>query len=477
MGDDDQSIYGWRGARVENIQQFTKDFPNTAVFRLEQNYRSTGNILNAANALIDHNAARMGKNLWTADGDGELIQLYAAFNEQDEAMFVVERISDWVNTGGLRAECAVLYRSNAQSRVLEERLIQRGVPYRVYGGLRFFERQEIKDALAYLRLVNNRSDDGAFERIINLPTRGIGARTVEIIREAARGSGVSLWQAAYHIIEHKQLPARALGAVQQFIRLIENLQRSLDGLALHEQIEHVIHDSGLIDHYTKEKGERGRSRLENLEELINAGRNFDEEDLGPEQEGLDPLTAFLTHASLEAGERQGDEWEDCVQLMTLHSAKGLEFKQVFLVGMEEGLFPHKLSMDDSARLEEERRLCYVGMTRAMQKLTISYAEKRRLYGEEKFARPSRFVGEIPREYLEEVRLGGSVTTPVYDHFGEQVQDSEAPLKLGQRVFHNKFGEGVVLNYEGNGRHARVQINFEAAGSKWLVMEYANLQLC
>ncbi len=477
VGDDDQSIYGWRGARVENIQQFTHDFANTSVFRLEQNYRSTGNILNAANALIDHNAARMGKNLWTADGEGELIQLYAAFNEQDEAMFLVERIKDWVRGGGLRSECAILYRSNAQSRVIEERLIQSGIPYRVYGGLRFFERQEIKDALAYLRLVNNRNDDGAFERIINLPTRGIGARTVDIIREAARGSGVSMWQAAYNIIEHKQLPARALGTLQQFIHLIGHLHKSIDGLALHEQIEHVIHDSGLIEHYKKEKGERGRSRLENLDELINAGRNFDEDELGAEQAELDPLTAFLSHASLEAGERQGGEWEDCVQLMTLHSAKGLEFKQVFLVGMEEGLFPHKLSMEESGRLEEERRLCYVGMTRAMQKLTISYAEKRRLYGEEKFARPSRFVAEIPREYMEEVRLGGSVSTPMYDPFASRVQDNSAPVQLGQRVFHNKFGEGVVMNYEGNGRHARVQINFEGAGSKWLVMEYANLQLC
>jgi DNA helicase-2/ATP-dependent DNA helicase PcrA len=284
-------------------------------------------------------------------------------------------------------------------------------------------------------------------------------------------------QSAYHIIEHKQLPARALGALQQFINLIEHLHKSIDGLALHEQIEHVIHDSGLIEHYKKEKGERGRSRLENLDELINAGRNFDEDELEPEQAELDPLTAFLSHASLEAGERQGGEWEDCVQLMTLHSAKGLEFKQVFLVGMEEGLFPHKLSMEESGRLEEERRLCYVGMTRAMQKLTISYAEKRRLYGEEKFARPSRFVAEIPREYMEEVRLGGSVSTPMYDPFANRVEDSSAPVQLGQRVFHNKFGEGVVMNYEGNGRHARVQINFESAGSKWLVMEYANLQLC
>ena len=477
VGDDDQSIYGWRGARVENIQQFSRDYSNTSVFRLEQNYRSTGNILNAANGLISHNAERMGKNLWTADSDGELIQLYAAFNEQDEAMFIVERINDWVNGGGLRSECAVLYRSNAQSRVIEERLIQSGMPYRVYGGLRFFERQEIKDALAYLRLVNNRDDDTAFERVVNTPTRGIGARTVDTIRETARGSGISLWRAAYYLIEHKQLAARALSAMQQFLYLIDNLHKSIDGLALHEQIEHVIHDSGLIDHYKKERGERGRARLENLDELINAGRNFDDEDRDPEQAEVDTLTAFLSHASLEAGERQGDEWDDCVQLMTLHSAKGLEFKQVFLCGLEEGVFPHKLSMEEPGRLEEERRLCYVGMTRAKQKLMISYAEKRRLYGEEKFARPSRFISEIPREYLEEIRLGGSVSTPVYDQFATRVEDNDAPLQLGQRVFHNKFGEGIVMNYEGNGRHARVQINFSTSGSKWLVMEYANLQLC
>jgi DNA helicase-2/ATP-dependent DNA helicase PcrA len=479
VGDDDQSIYGWRGARVENIHQFSKDFKGTETYRLEQNYRSTGNILNAANALIDHNAERLGKELWTADGEGELIQLYAAFNEQDEAQFIVDRISDWVDKGGLRSECAVLYRSNAQSRVIEEKLIHNGMPYRVYGGLRFFERQEIKDALAYLRLINNRDDDASFERIVNVPTRGIGSRTVEVIRETARNSGMSLWQAAYHLIEHKQLAARALNALQFFLQKIELMKKAIEGIPLHEQIEHVIHESGLIDHYKKEKGEKGRTRIENLDELINAGRNFDEEAFEEEIEQADILTAFLSHASLEAGEQQGDEWEDCVQLMTLHSAKGLEFKQVFLCGLEEGLFPHRLSIEEPGRLEEERRLCYVGMTRAMERLTLSYAEKRRLYGEEKFARPSRFVSEVPRDYLEEVRLGGSVSTPVYDgsyaRVDNKVEDKDAPVKLGQRVFHQKFGEGIILNYEGQGRHARVQVNFEMAGSKWLVMEYANLQ--
>jgi len=479
VGDDDQSIYGWRGARVENIHQFTRDFANVSTFRLEQNYRSTGNILKAANGLIAHNHDRLGKELWTSDSDGEFIKLYAAYNEVDEAQFIVERIMDWVDKGGLRSECAVLYRSNAQSRVIEECLFQRAIPYRVYGGLRFFERQEIKDALAYLRLVSNYMDDASFERIVNVPTRGIGARTVDSIRETARSSGVSLWQAAYHLIEQKQLAARALNALHEFIHLIERLKQSIDGLELHEQIEHVVHDSGLLDYYKKEKGERGRARLENLEELISAGRNFSDEDWEAETTGMDPLMAFLAHAALEAGERQGDEWDDCVQLMTLHSAKGLEFKQVFLCGVEEGLFPHRLSMEEPGRLEEERRLCYVGMTRAMENLTVSYAEKRRIYGEEKFARPSRFISEIPAEYMEEVRLGGSVTTPVFNKTYPQaaVQDDSAPVKLGQRVFHNKFGEGVVLNYEGQGKHARIQVNFDMAGSKWLVMEYANLTLC
>ncbi len=476
VGDDDQSIYGWRGAKVENIQQFTRDFANTTTFRLEQNYRSTGNILNAANALIAKNMERLGKELWTADGDGDYIKLYAAYNEYDEAQYIIERILDWVDKGGLRSECAVLYRSNAQSRVIEECLFQRAIPYRVYGGLRFFERQEIKDALAYLRLINNNQDDASFERIVNVPTRGIGARTVDTIRETARGSGVSLWQACYHLIEQKQLAARALNALQMFISLVERLKQAIDGLELHEQIEHVVHDGGLLEHYKKEKGERGRGRLENLEELINAGRNFSDEDWEEETEGMDTLTSFLSHAALEAGERQGDEWDDCVQLMTLHSAKGLEFKQVFLSGVEEGLFPHRLSMEEPGRLEEERRLCYVGMTRAMQQLTISYAEKRRIYGEEKFARPSRFISDIPGEYMEEVRLGGTISIPVYDGYKKPVEDSSAPVKLGQRVVHKKFGEGVVLNYEGAGKHARVQVNFDV-GSKWLVMEYANLTLC
>ncbi len=479
VGDDDQSIYGWRGARVENIHQFSKDYADTAIFRLEQNYRSTGNILNAANVLIANNRERMGKNLWTEGSDGEKIRLYGAFNELDEANYIAGQIQDWVDGGGMRSGCALLYRSNAQSRVLEEALLKKAIPYRVYGGLRFFERQEIKDALAYLRLINNPQDDASLERIINLPTRGIGNRTVETVREMARNSGISMWQALWQIEEQKALPARALGALKNFVNLINSLKAASADLELHKKIEQVIHHSGLKAHYEKEKGEKGRARLENLEELVNAGRAFNVDDYDSDLPEMDEVTAFLSHAALEAGEMQADEWDDCVQLMTLHSAKGLEFKQVFLCGMEEGLFPHRLSAEDPVRLEEERRLCYVGMTRAMERLNLCYAEKRRLYGDEKYTRPSRFLKEIPEEYIDEVRMQvfspQSVSQSTRSSFIQE--ENETGIALGQRVQHPKFGEGVVLNYEGHGRHARVQVNFASAGSKWLVLEYANLVLC
>ena len=474
VGDDDQSIYGWRGARVENIHQFSKDFSDTQVFRLEQNYRSTGNILAAANALIANNSGRLGKNLWTTDREGALIRVYSAFNELDEANYVVEHIEGWIEQGGARSECALLYRSNAQSRVLEEALLRHGVPYRVYGGLRFFERQEIKDALAYLRLIANRHDAASLERVYNVPTRGLGNRTMDAVREEAHATDVSLWTAMQRLIVEKSLSARAISALSNFVALIDELAQATQGLSLQEQIEHTVHNSGLLTHYEKEKGEKGRARIENLEELISAGRSFviEENEI---TEGMDELSAFLAHAALEAGEQQANEWDDCVQLMTLHSAKGLEFKQVFLCGMEEGLFPHRLSSEDATRLEEERRLCYVGMTRAMEQLTLCYAEKRRLYGEENYSRPSRFISELPAELIEEVRMQGLVSpaSSHYDDFDSQTDSGES-LKLGQRVFHQKFGEGVVMNYEGQGRHARVQVNFESAGSKWLVMEYANL---
>jgi len=477
VGDDDQSIYGWRGAQIENIYKFAKDYKNASNFRLEQNYRSTGNILGAANALIANNTDRMGKELWTDGSDGELIEIYSAFNETDEARYIVDKITAWTDEAGLRSENAILYRSNAQSRVLEEALMLSGTPYRIYGGLRFFERQEIKDAIAYLRLLSIKSDDASYERIVNVPTRGIGNKTVDLVRSYARTNEVSMWQATLKLIELGEITSRALSSLQQFVDLICEMEVDLNKMELFEQIEHVIHHSGLIPHFEKEKGEKGRSRIENLDELVNAGRTFEQDDW--EESDVDKMTAFISHASLEAGEGQANEGEDSVQLMTLHSAKGLEFKQVFLAGLEEGLFPHSRSSEESGRLEEERRLCYVGMTRAMEKLTISHAEKRRLYGEEKYAPPSRFIAEIPDEFTQHIRMQGSAT-PVagygdsYPVQKEKAVREAAPVQLGQRVCHEKFGEGVVLNYEGEGRHARVQINFDDLGSKWLVMEYANL---
>ncbi len=474
VGDDDQSIYGWRGARVENIHQFRKDYADVELIRLEQNYRSTRTILAAANAVIDNNADRLGKELWTEGAEGTPIRLYGAFNELEEARFIAERIGQWQEKGGTRSEVAVLYRSNAQSRVLEEALIRAGIPYRVYGGLRFFERAEIKDALAYLRLMTNRGDDPSFERVVNTPTRGIGDRTVEAVRSLARGSGLSLWGAAEAILAQGGLSARAGNALRAFLALIERMAEETSGLELHGQAEQVVSLSGLVEHYQKEKGERGQARIENLEELVNAARQFEfDEEL---HQGMEPLQAFLSHAALEAGEGQAQEWEECVQLMTLHSAKGLEFPLVFLAGMEEGLFPHRMSAEDPSRLEEERRLCYVGMTRAMRQLFLTYAEVRRLYGQENYTRPSRFIREIPPKLVEEVRLRGGVSQPLYNpNRSREAAPTEAGLRLGQHVLHPKFGEGVVVAAEGQGAQARVQVNFGSVGSKWLVLAYAKLE--
>jgi DNA helicase-2/ATP-dependent DNA helicase PcrA len=471
VGDDDQSIYGWRGAKIENIQRFSVDFPGTRVVRLEQNYRSTANILNAANALIANNTTRMGKHLWTDGPDGDPVRIYAAFNERDEADFVINRIRGLVDDGSPRSEIAVLYRSNAQSRVFEEMLINAAIPYRVYGGLRFFERAEIKDALAYLRLIANRKDDASFERIVNLPTRGIGARTLDIMREDARTRTRSLWEAATAVVEG-QLNARASKAVVSFLGLIEAMERETRELPLHEKVDHIVHASGLIDHHGREKGERGEARVENLAELVSAVRGFDPE---PDSE-FDPLTEFLSHAALEAGEGQGDAWQDCVQLMTMHSAKGLEFPVVFMCGMEDGLFPHQRSMNDLGGLEEERRLCYVGATRAKQILYLTYAEQRRLHGSDSYAMPSRFLAELPKECIEEIRPQIHVTRPVSTASNRFSGRSESGLRLGQRVRHGRFGEGVVLDSEGQGNHARVQVNFEYSGTKWLVLAYAKLEL-
>ncbi|MFL6647164.1 MAG: DNA helicase II [Sulfurifustaceae bacterium] len=471
VGDDDQSIYGWRGAKVENILRFESDHPGTRVVRLEQNYRSTGNILKAANSIISHNGDRLGKKLWTAGGDGEPIELYTAYNDFEEARFVVERVKEWCQNGGRRSEIAVLYRSNAQSRVFEETLINAGIPYTVYGGLRFFERAEIKDALAYLRLVASRHDDPSFERVSNVPTRGIGLKTLETLRESAKAADLSLWEAAERLIATNGLPARATQALKVFLQLIDQLAQETAGLTLGEQVEHMLARSGLLEHYKKEKGERGEARVENLEELVTAARNY----IPDEADGLDPLSSFLAHAALEAGEGEAEAWEDSVQLMSLHSAKGLEFPLVFLTGMEEGLFPHQRSTEETGRLEEERRLCYVGMTRAKKRLVLTLAEVRRLHGSEHYTSPSRFLGEIDQSLIKELNAQPVIGRPRPAPLLADELGPASGMRLGSRVRHETFGEGVVVNYEGAGAHARVQVNFEHVGAKWLVLAYARLQ--
>ncbi len=476
VGDDDQAIYGWRGAQVENVHRFLKDFPEAKTVRLEQNYRSTANILNAANSVIAHNPGRIGKQLWTDSGDGEPIDLYAAYNEIDEARFAVERIRQWVRDGGSLGDAAILYRSNAQSRAFEEALLSEQVPYRVYGGMRFFERAEIKDTLAYLRLLANRDDDAAFERAVNTPTRGIGDRTLDEVRRHARERAVSLWAAAREISQGSALAARARNALAGFHALIDALAGETADLDLEERIDHVLMRSGLREHYDRESKGQLDSRTDNLDELVSVASRFtrgDDED----SQGMSELVAFLAYAALEAGEGQAQADEDGVQLMTLHSAKGLEFPLVFLAGLEEGLFPSHRSLEESGRLEEERRLAYVGITRARQKLVMSYAETRRLHGQEMYGIPSRFLREIPGHLIHEVRPRVQVSRPLASapprNLGHAVLETPA-LKLGQNVSHAKFGRGVVVDWEGSGAHARVQVNFDDEGSKWLVVAYANL---
>ena len=477
VGDDDQSIYGWRGAKIENIHKFAKDFPQTRTIRMEQNYRSTSTILNAANSVIANNMGRLGKELWTDGNEGEPISLYAGFNEIDESRFIVGIIQDDFKQGRAYRDCAVLYRSNAQSRVLEESLLRSGIPYRVYGGQRFYDRLEIRNALAYLRLISNRDDDAALERVINVPTRGIGGKTVDLMRVEARAKGTSLWQAVQQLIASKQITARAAAALEGFTDLINQLDQQTQGLALHEQTDHVVQMSGLLEYHRQEKGEKGQARVENLEELVSATREFQFEA----DEDISELNAFIAQAALDAGEAQAEEHDDCVQMMTLHSAKGLEFPLVFLAGVEEGLFPHRMSMEDPNGLEEERRLCYVGITRAMEKLYITHAENRRMHGTETMNRPSRFIREIPAELLNEIRLQSKITRPVSfsreakgaNFSGQAIPNTE--FHLGQRVNHSLFGEGVVLNYEGQGAQARVQVNFDQKGAKWLVVGYAKLE--
>ncbi|KRG87515.1 DNA-dependent helicase II [Stenotrophomonas daejeonensis] len=480
VGDDDQAIYGWRGAKVENVQQFLKDFPGAQTIRLEQNYRSSANILGAANAVIAHNPGRIGKQLWTDSGDGEPIDLFAAYNEMDEARYLVERARQWVRDGGSYGDIAVLYRSNAQSRAFEEALLSEQVPYRVYGGMRFFERAEVKDALAYLRLLTNRNDDAAFERAVNTPTRGIGERTLDEVRRIARAQAVSLWEAAMLATQGNDLTSRAKNALAGFLNLIQQIGGETAQMTLAERIDHVLVRSALREHWSKESRNTldSESRSDNLDELVSVASRFIQRD--EDEEGaadMSELVAFLSYASLEAGEGQAQAGEDGVQLMTLHSAKGLEFPLVFLAGMEEGLFPGARSLEESGRLEEERRLAYVGITRARQKLVLGYAESRRIHGQDNYSLPSRFLREIPRELLNEVRPKVQVSRPASlgaSRVAGHAALEAPPLKLGALVTHPKFGEGMVTDYEGSGAHARVQVEFAEAGSKWLVMAYANL---
>jgi len=475
VGDDDQSIYGWRGAKIENILDFQHHFADTKTIRLEQNYRSPDVILKASNALIANNSNRLGKSLWTEANYGEPISLYAAFNDRDEARYIVNRILDWTQQGNNKRECAVLYRSNAQSRVIEEALIQMDIPYRVYGGFRFFERAEIKDALAYLRLIANRHDDASFERAINTPTRGIGDQTIALLRTIAKENNLSLWQSIQKVLEDNLLPPRASNALLSFVNLIEQMPQDNGELRLNEITEGAIKASGLIEHFQKEKGEKGRSRVENLEELISATKQFEID----EEEDISPLASFLSHAALEAGENQADAYSDCVQLMTLHSAKGLEFPVVFLAGMEERIFPHQMSLQDPDGLEEERRLCYVGMTRTMKKLYLSYAELRRLHGSETIQQPSRFLKEIPKECIDEVRVKTKIARPISykpkTNLHSEISNDTLGLKLGMRVMHKVFGEGIIINIDGQGPKAHIQIRFERAGLKHLSAQHANLE--
>ncbi|MSP27480.1 MAG: DNA helicase II [Methylococcales bacterium] len=484
VGDDDQSIYGWRGAKIANMHSFKHHYPNHQIIKLEQNYRSTGNILKAANRVIAKNQGRMEKELWTTADEGELLGVYSAFNEQDEAHFVIERIRAYVATGGKREDTAILYRSNAQSRQFEERLMTTGIPYRVYGGLRFFDRAEIKNALSYLRLIANRDDDTAFERVINTPTRGIGTKMQDDLRHIARERSISLWAAA------ALLNTRA---IQVFSALINTLSEQAEGLELCAQVQLVVEKSGLMEFHKKDK-DKGEEKVENLEELVNAAKlfYFDKDNT----ENMNELDSFLTHAVLESAEQQGDDADDCVQLMTLHTAKGLEFKQVFLVGMEEGLFPAQQSVDDVVRLEEERRLCYVGITRARQQLTITHAEARWLYGRSTYPKPSRFLSDIPVELISNVRMQTAASYPANSAKSSEFSKPRSTYppsmptkpvatrtsvvtgryKAGQKVSHAKFGAGMVVRCEGEGDKESVVVNFKQGGQKQLMLAYANLDV-
>lgn len=475
VGDDDQSIYGWRGADIENIQRFLKEKTSPVTIRLEQNYRSTGNILKASNQLIQNNSDRLGKELWTDGEDGEPISIYSAFNDYDEVRYVTSQLQTWEKAGNKLSECAILYRSNAQSRLFEEQLMAQQIPYHIYGGQRFFDRLEIKDSIAYLRLMNNHQDDAAFERIVNKPKRKIGNTSLDKIRMCAREQGYTLWQASQYLIENKKLSPAARGSLNGFLTLINRFKNETSELPLFQMVDHINKHSGLEAMYEAEKGEKSRSRIENLQELVSATKGF---VIPEEEQEMEELTAFLAYAALESGDNQADEFEDAVQLMTMHAAKGLEFPQVFIVGVEEGMFPGQQSATDETRMAEERRLCYVGLTRAMTKLTLCHAESRRLYGQEKFHPPSRFISELPEENIEYIRLKTQVrrAQPVVHPPKLAISQDINGFKLGQQVMHPKFGEGTITAQEGSGENSRLQVHFMGVGSKWLMTTYARLEV-
>ena len=476
VGDDDQSIYGWRGAKVGHLEDFKTKHKLNETIRLEQNYRSTSIILNAANALIENNQARLGKNLWTESNEGEQITLYQAFNEQDEARFVAEIIKSWMDGGELFSDSAVIYRSNAQSRAIEEALLRANIPYRIYGGLRFYDRLEIKNAISYLRIIFNPHDNPAFERSVANPTRGVGAKTLAKIRSLANKHNISYIQASSKMIDENLISGRGANGLKKFLEMILGLCGKIDDISLSEIVSSILEQSGLIQFHEKEPGEKGKTRKENLEELLSAAKNF-EMSFSDDKTNREITEQFLSNVSLDAGDRQADEFDDAVQLMTLHSAKGLEFPLVFMTGLEETLFPHGRSMESPDQLEEERRLCYVGITRAMKKLYLTYAESRRLHGNDIFNPPSRFIKEIPSECIMEIRPKASVTMPYSRNESKPMDfEDQIGIALGQKVQHPKFGQGIVLNYEGAGESARVQVNFESAGTKWLVLSFANLEV-
>jgi len=475
VGDDDQSIYGWRGAKIENIQKIENDFKPIQVIKLEQNYRSTGNILSASNALIANNQNRLEKSLWTESGDGDLINVLNARTETEEAQYVVGEIQTQFNQGRNLDECAILYRSNAQSRVFEESLIKQNLNYRIYGGLRFFERAEIKDAMGYIRLIENTSDNIAFERIVNFPTRGIGLSTIEKIRSYANENQTNLFQSSIAIVD--SLPSRAANALQSFIHLIEAISDSSKNLILNEKVDSILLQSGLMSHYANDKSDKAGSKRENLDELVTAATQYIHE----EDNEMNETQGFIALATLDSSGESNQSNQSSVQLMTVHSAKGLEFPVVFLVGLEEDLFPSRQSKDEPHLLDEERRLCYVGMTRAMKSLTLSYASRRFLHGQSFYSLSSRFLDEIPKSFLNYIK--NESTENSYQGYekntnvsNKMIATSDSIYSIGQVVKHAKFGLGTILNYEGSGDSMRLQINFQKAGTKWLISSYANLEI-